>query len=71
MSDDMIQQTFFKKYKVMNKIGEGSFGKIYSAGNILTGEKYALKMESRKNDHKLLESEAYLLAYMQGRRNII
>ena len=42
--DDIESKIYFHKYKPEKKIGEGSFGKIYSAKNINTNEKYALKM---------------------------
>ena len=35
---------FFNKYKPIKKLGEGSFGKIYSAININNKQKFALKM---------------------------
>lgn len=50
--DQLEDKIYFNKYKPDKKIGEGSFGKIYSgnimyliqsASNINTGEKYALK----------------------------
>ncbi len=49
------EKIIFGKYKTETKLGEGSFGKIYSALNIQTGEKFALKFEDRKNSHNLLE----------------
>lgn len=42
--DNITKRTFFNKYKVVKKLGEGSFGKIYSASNINTQQKFALKM---------------------------
>lgn len=57
---------FFSKYKPEKKIGEGSFGKIYSAININTNESFALKMEVREGGQNLLESEAYVLCYLKG-----
>lgn len=57
---------FFSKYKPEKKIGEGSFGKIYSAININTNESFALKMEIREGGQNLLESEAYVLCYLKG-----
>jgi serine/threonine protein kinase len=63
----MSEKIIFGKYKPEIKLGEGSFGKIYSATNIQTGEKYALKFEDRKNSHNLLEGEACILRYLQGR----
>jgi serine/threonine protein kinase len=42
--DEIEKKLYFHKYKPEKKIGEGSFGKIYSAVNIQTNERYALKM---------------------------
>ena len=39
--DSFSGKIFFNKYKVQTKLGEGSFGKIYSAINIQTNERYA------------------------------
>lgn len=64
----MAEKIIFGKYKTETKLGEGSFGKIYSALNIQTGEKFALKFEDRKNSHNLLEGEACILRYLQGRK---
>ena len=62
------KKLFFSKYQPDKKIGEGSFGKIYSAHNINTGEKFALKLESKRTGDKqaLLEGEAYLLCHLKG-----
>ena len=57
---------FFNKYKPSKKLGEGSFGKIYLAYNVITKEKYALKLEKRTNHQSLLEQEAYILCYLKG-----
>lgn len=64
MNDEKL---IFGKYKTDVKLGEGSFGKIYSAVNIQTGEKFALKFEDRKDCHNLLEGEACILRHLQGR----
>ena len=42
--DNLLRRIFFNKYQPDKKLGEGSFGKIYSAKNINTGERFALKM---------------------------
>ncbi len=42
--NDIENKIYFSKYKPEKKIGEGSFGKIYSAINIYTNEKFALKL---------------------------
>ena len=34
----------FKKYKVKKKLGEGSFGKIYTSYDINTKEEFAVKL---------------------------
>jgi serine/threonine protein kinase len=44
INDDLQSKIYFSKYKPEKKIGEGSFGKIYSANNIYTNERYALKL---------------------------
>ena len=41
--DQFEDKIYFNKYKPDKKIGEGSFGKIYSAVNINTQERFALK----------------------------
>ena len=43
-NDEFTNKLFFNKYKPENKLGEGSFGKIYSAVNITNKQKFALKM---------------------------
>jgi len=65
------EKIIFGKYKTQNKLGEGSFGKIYSAINLQSGEEFALKFESREACHNLLEQEACILRYLQGRKLII
>jgi len=47
--DDLESKIFFSKYKAEKKIGEGSFGKIYSAINIHTKERCALKLVNYQN----------------------
>ena len=49
------------KYRLQRKIGSGSFGDIYLAVNINTGEEVAVKLESQKAKHPqlLYESKVY------------
>ena len=47
--DELFGKLFFNKYKPVKKLGEGSFGKIYSAVNINNQQKYALKMVIKLN----------------------
>jgi len=66
MSSSIENKIYFSKYKTDLKIGQGSFGKIYSAHHINNGEKYALKLEKRSGSHSLLETETYILCYLKG-----
>ena len=61
-----LKSIIFKKYLVIKKIDEGSFGSIYLSQNIQTKEKVAIKIENRKTENPLLEREAYILFYLQG-----
>ena len=64
--DPMIGRIFFNKYTLVKKLGEGSFGSIYSAR---TDTKwYALKFENKNKGQNLLENEAYIMSYLHGNR---
>ncbi|CAM9185412.1 unnamed protein product [Lampetra fluviatilis] len=54
------------KYKLVRKIGSGSFGDIYLAMNITTGEEVAVKLESQKARHPQLLYESKLYKILQG-----
>ena len=62
--DPLLNTLFFKKYRTIKKLGEGSFGCVYKA--FYDDEYYALKMEDISLDYDLLESEATILNYLQG-----
>ena len=62
--DPLLDCLFFSKYKTIQKLGEGSFGKVYKA--VYDGEYYALKMEDASQNYNLLEIEAAILQYLQG-----
>jgi serine/threonine protein kinase len=69
-SDPFLKSLYFHKYKPIKKLGEGSFGLIYMAENINTHELYALKFEDRHGGQNLLESEAYVMSYLKGGKNL-
>jgi serine/threonine protein kinase len=66
ISSSIENKIYFNKYKADSKIGQGSFGNIYSAHHIQNGEKYALKIEKKNGSHSLLETETYILCYLKG-----
>ena len=66
ISSSIENKIYFSKYKADSKIGQGSFGKIYSAHNINNGELFALKLEKRNSNQSLLETETYILCYLKG-----
>jgi len=52
------------KYKIIEELGEGSFGKIYKGENIRTTELVAIKIESIVNGNKLLKNESTIYQYL-------
>ena len=55
-----------KKYILLEKIGEGSFGLIYKGKNTRTNEFVAIKMESIKNKTNLLKNESVIYQYLNN-----
>ena len=43
-NDPLIGKLFFKTYKVRKRLGEGSFGTIYTCYDIHTKEEFAVKL---------------------------
>ncbi|TRY68791.1 hypothetical protein TCAL_08901 [Tigriopus californicus] len=54
------------KYRLGRKIGGGSFGDIYLAINIQTGEEVAIKLEQAKAKHPQLHIECKFYKVLQG-----
>ena len=65
---EILNKLIFNKYLTVQKLGEGSFGMIYKAK--YKEEEFALKFENRKKGQSLLQSEAYIMSYLKGRKNI-
>jgi serine/threonine protein kinase len=59
-----------KKYKVLEKIGKGTFGTIYKGENIRTKELVAIKIESINDDIKLIKNEAIIYQYLNNNNGI-
>jgi casein kinase I family protein HRR25 len=55
-----------KKYTLLEKIGEGSFGSIYRGQNIRTSEYVAIKVEPIENETKLLKNESTIYQYLNN-----
>ena len=53
------------RYRLIRKIGSGSFGEIYQAVHIATGEEVAVKLESCKARHPQLLYESKLYKILQ------
>ncbi|KAM5221092.1 casein kinase I-like [Ctenodactylus gundi] len=54
------------KYRLIRKIGAGSFGEVYLAFNITTGEEVAVKLERKGRGRSLLMLEAEVYSTIQG-----
>ena len=65
-SESLINQIFFEKYKVLRKIGQGSFGRIYTCQDIISNELYAMKVEQNSFYNNVLETESKYLNYLKG-----
>jgi hypothetical protein len=55
-----------KKYRILGKIGEGSFGFIYKGENIRTREQVAIKVEPIEHELKLLKNESVIYQYLNN-----
>jgi serine/threonine protein kinase len=53
-----------KKYEIIEKLGEGAFGKIFLGKNIITQEKIAVKLD--EGDKTMLKNEAILYNYLSN-----
>ena len=55
-----------KKYRIIEKIGEGNFGLIYKGENIRTRELVAVKVEPIEKELKLLKNESIIYQYLNN-----
>jgi serine/threonine protein kinase len=54
-----------KKFKILEQIGSGTFGKIYKAENKNTNEIVAIKLE-KKSDNATIKNEARIYTYLKS-----
>ena len=57
--DIFIGETVFNEYKLLKKIGQGSFGSIYEAESLTSKKLYAIKLEDMKQNQNILEEELF------------
>ena len=63
--DPFLNTTIFNKYKIVEKLGEGSFGMIYKSES--PNGLVAVKVEKKRpNKRPLLESESKIMTYLRG-----
>ena len=62
--DPLIGTLIFDRYKLLKKLGSGSFGSIYSAE--YQQNFYAIKLEDKNMPHSLLEHEANIMSYLRS-----
>jgi serine/threonine protein kinase len=60
----------FNKYKLLDKIGHGSYGEIYKGINIRTQEYVAIKIENIQHGKRLLKNEAIIYKYLNNCKGI-
>jgi len=59
----LMSITIANKYEIIEKIGEGTFGKVFKGKNIRTEEKVAIKIQ-HKNIANVLKQEAKIYKYL-------
>ena len=66
LGDHLLNQIFFDKYKLVKKLGEGSFGMIFKAES--PEGKCAFKFEKKRpNKRTLLKNEFQIMSYLKGK----
>ena len=63
-NDPLIGKLIFDKYKIIKRLGGGTFGSIYSA--FYDNKYYALKFEVKKGEKSLLENECYIMNILKS-----
>ena len=62
--DPRLGKLIFDRYKLIKRLGAGSFGSIYAAE--YQNQNYAIKLEEKDRGQNLLENEAYIMSYLHG-----
>ena len=56
----------FQKYKIIRKIGKGSFGYVFKGVNLQDNSEVAIKAEKKSSIYHLLEAECNFLSILKG-----
>jgi len=59
-----------RKYRILNKIGNGSFGVVYKGENVRTKELVAIKIESLTCKNRLLKNEAKICRLLESNNGV-
>ena len=62
--DIFLGKTIFNKYKLIRKLGQGSFGSIYQAQSKYSNKYYAVKLEDMRHESFILEEESIFVSYL-------
>lgn len=62
----MEQPLVNKKYILLERLGSGAYGSIFKGQNVRTKEFVAIKVESIRDDLKLLKNESRIYQYLSG-----
>ncbi|XP_055343316.1 LOW QUALITY PROTEIN: tau-tubulin kinase 2-like [Paramacrobiotus metropolitanus] len=71
-SEDILQpgHVIKERWKVVEKIGGGGFGEIYSAMDLVSKEVVAIKIESVQQAKQVLKMEVAVLKKLQGKEHV-
>ena len=64
--EELKNKIILKKYKIIKRIGKGSFGSVYLGKYISKNDYVAIKFESKNQNDTILEREAYILYSLKG-----
>ena len=64
--EELKNKIILKKYKIIKRIGKGSFGSVFLGKNIQKNDYVAIKLESKNQNDTILERETYILYSLKG-----
>ena len=64
--EELKNKIILRKYKIIKRIGKGSFGSVYLGKYVNKNDYVAIKFESKNQNDTILEREAYILYSLKG-----